>query len=67
MADQLLNSEDLKAWSGIKQDASLRRWLDQSPHQIPYKVSPKGEICTTLASVTEALSRREGESTAWVA
>ena len=66
MTDQLLNSEDLKAWSGIKQAAALRRWLDEMPHPIPYKISPAGEICTTLGAVTEALSKREGEQ-AWVA
>lgn len=66
MSDQLLNSEDLKAWTGIRQDAALRRWLDEAPHPIPYKVSPKGEVCTTLGAVTEALLQREADK-AWVA
>lgn len=66
MSDYLLNTEALKGWSGIKQTASLCRWLDEAPHPIPYKISPKGEICTTLAAVTEALSKRESD-TAWVA
>ncbi len=67
MADQLLNTDDLKAWSGISQNAALQRWLDQEPHPIPYKVTPKGVICTTLGAVTEALRLREEASKAWVA
>lgn len=66
MSDQLLNTAALRAWSGIEQRAALIRWLDQVPHPIPYKISPKGEICTTLGAVTEALSKREADA-AWVA
>lgn len=58
--DELLKTDDLMHWSGIQQPAALRRWLDAEPYPIPYKVSPKGVICTTLSAVTEALRRREG-------
>lgn len=66
MDSGLLNSDDLKAWTGIKQDAALRRWLDAAPYPIPYKVTPKGDICTTIDAVTKALAGRE-QSDAWVA
>jgi len=64
--DGLLNGDDLKEWTEIKQDKALRRWLDAEPHPIPYKVSPKGVICTTLAAVTDALTKRENDET-WAA
>lgn len=59
VSDQLLNTEDLVAWSGIEQRAALRRWLEAEPYPIPYKLTPKGVICTTLEAVTEALRQRE--------
>lgn len=56
MNNSLLNSDDLKEWTGYQSDAALRRWMDEIP-PIPYKISPKGGICTTLEQINEALRR----------
>jgi hypothetical protein len=66
VSDQLLKTEDLMEWAEIYQRPALIQWLDAKPYPIPYKVTKKGVICTTLAAVTEALRQREDSDT-WAA
>lgn len=66
MTHELLDTAALMAWSGIHRRPQLMAWLDEDP-PIPYKLTPKGDICTTLGAVTEALLQREKESKPWAA
>ena len=45
----LYNTQDLKEWTGIKQEARLIKWLDE--HGIEWWRGAKDQICTTLPRI----------------
>ena len=53
----LLNTEDLKRWTGFKSSAALKKWM--VGRGIPFEVSINGEICTTLDAVTHSLESHD--------